>query len=459
MANSSSGRPPATRAFLIGLALLVLGVVGTLVWQEYESRFVYAVSVDGEVLGHVATKDEWHRILEETRAWATEKMGCSVVLRSDVELRRVLPEDGPAALATESLAEACRQKLKFVAEAWALVVDGREVAYLKTEAEAKQVVPSLLEDYRRGILAKGNTVLLEVRLEETVTVRRAEAPVAKVGDVAQAKSILLRGTDRVEEHVVAKGESLWSIAKAHSLTVDDLRKANPSIQNVNLLRVGQKINLIVPDPYVTIRSTERYTYSRYLGFPEEVRQDDTKWPWESHVLKAGVSARNEVTVEIDRTNGAETARRLISEKPVSSASAQIYVLGTKVWPVNPSGLVWPTLGRLTSYYGWRGSRFHHGIDIGAPTGTPVLACRGGTVTYAGWKGNYGRLVIIDHGDGMESWYAHLSSFSVSVGQTVKKGDPVGLVGVSGRTTGPHLHFEIHVNDSSVNPLAYYPRGG
>lgn len=118
----------------------------------------------------------------------------------------------------------------------------------------------------------------------------------------------------------------------------------------------------------------------------------------------------------------------------------------------------PTQGQMSSYFGWRadpfgeGYRFHEGLDYAAGAGTRVVASRGGVVTYAGAAGAYGNLVTVDHGNGIETRYAHLSAIAVRAGQRVDTGQTLGRVGSTGRSTGPHLHFEIRVNGKAVDPL-------
>jgi murein DD-endopeptidase MepM/ murein hydrolase activator NlpD len=121
-----------------------------------------------------------------------------------------------------------------------------------------------------------------------------------------------------------------------------------------------------------------------------------------------------------------------------------------------SGWIWPANGPVTSEYGMRWGRMHEGIDIGAPTGAAVVAARAGTVTFAGRMGGYGNLILIDHGGGYTSAYAHLSAFSAGAGQQVSQGQRVGSIGCTGSCTGPHLHFEVRVNGSARNPRQYLP---
>jgi murein DD-endopeptidase MepM/ murein hydrolase activator NlpD len=121
--------------------------------------------------------------------------------------------------------------------------------------------------------------------------------------------------------------------------------------------------------------------------------------------------------------------------------------------VSASGFIWPVNGVVTSGFGWRWGRMHEGIDISAPTGTTVRAVASGLIIYAGWMGGYGQIVVIDHGNGLATAYAHLSSIWIG-GGSVSQGQGIGAVGCTGSCTGPHLHFEVRVNGSAVDPMGY-----
>jgi murein DD-endopeptidase MepM/ murein hydrolase activator NlpD len=121
--------------------------------------------------------------------------------------------------------------------------------------------------------------------------------------------------------------------------------------------------------------------------------------------------------------------------------------------VSASGMIWPVGGAVVSGFGWRWGRMHEGIDIAAGYGTPIQASASGNVIYAGWMGGYGNLIIIDHGNGVATAYAHQSSFVVG-GGPVSQGQTIGYVGCTGHCFGPHLHFEVRVNGAAVDPLGY-----
>jgi murein DD-endopeptidase MepM/ murein hydrolase activator NlpD len=157
---------------------------------------------------------------------------------------------------------------------------------------------------------------------------------------------------------------------------------------------------------------------------------------------------------------AEQKREYLEEAAALEASqaqvvATIQSAASSSYDSTPSasGLIWPCPGPITSGYGMRWGRLHAGIDIGAGYGTPIRAAAGGTVIFAGWMGGYGNFVIIDHGGGLATAYAHQSSIAVG-GGAVSQGQVIGYVGSTGHSTGPHLHFEVRVNGSAVDPLGY-----
>ena len=121
-------------------------------------------------------------------------------------------------------------------------------------------------------------------------------------------------------------------------------------------------------------------------------------------------------------------------------------------PASPLGVAWPIHTRVTSPFGPRGDRFHEGVDLAATQGTPVGAAAPGVVTFAASNDGFGNVVVVAHGSGVVTLYAHLSRFEVAPGTHVSTGDVVGLVGATGDATGPHLHFEIHVRGAAIDPL-------
>lgn len=144
----------------------------------------------------------------------------------------------------------------------------------------------------------------------------------------------------------------------------------------------------------------------------------------------------------------------------NASISKLYKAFPKQWQVNVRPSLWPVAGRISSPFGGRSDPFssegaiHSGVDLEAHSGTPVRATADGIVSFAEWSGQYGKLVIVDHGNGMQTYYAHLSQFEVITGQEIRRGDVVGKSGGTGRATGPHLHYEVRMRGTPVNPYPY-----
>lgn len=173
----------------------------------------------------------------------------------------------------------------------------------------------------------------------------------------------------------------------------------------------------------------------------------------SDALEARIADYQREADAVAATENGLTA--LIQQKQAARASRSAADPGTD-GRVSGAGLIWPVRGPVTSGFGYRWGRLHAGIDIGAGTGVPIRAAKGGEVIFSGTMSGYGNVVIIDHGRGFTTLYAHQSRIAASDGQSVGQGEVIGYVGSTGRSTGPHLHFETRVNGSPQNPRNYLP---
>jgi murein DD-endopeptidase MepM/ murein hydrolase activator NlpD len=190
---------------------------------------------------------------------------------------------------------------------------------------------------------------------------------------------------------------------------------------------------------------------------EQVRSVERTLFLQKHQLATARSSRRESLIQVN-----ESKREFLHEAAgLSAASAALAARiqgssGYSPADSTPSaaGLIWPVNGPVVSPFGMRWGRMHTGIDIGVPYGTPIHAAASGRVVYAGWMDGYGNLVAIDHGRGLSTAYAHQSQIGVSLGQTVSQGQVIGYVGCTGHCFGPHLHFEVRINGTPVDPMGY-----
>jgi murein DD-endopeptidase MepM/ murein hydrolase activator NlpD len=236
-------------------------------------------------------------------------------------------------------------------------------------------------------------------------------------------------------HVLASGETLSGIVSRYGISLEALVGANPDLSSLDRLPIGVEL-LIPPGEGLVVQLEHPSLLTDLLA---------------AHAADPVAVARaNALRSPFDLRPGMLLFLPAVEPTAALARLAQVREAENRY--------VWPVHGRLTSYFGRRNlgmgtAAFHRGIDVAAPTGTPIVAARSGTVTYAGWSARgYGNLVRIRHAGGAETWYAHASRVLVSVGQHVDQGQRIALVGSTGLSTGPHLHFELHVGGSATDPL-------
>lgn len=300
--------------------------------------------------------------------------------------------------------------------------------------------------------------LKEMSFGEKVEISEAYVSKAWITDPEEAADQITKDSAKNEIYEVKSGDTLSTIANGHGLYVKEVLALNSGLSENTVLQIGDEIIITVPQPELTVVTVEQSTYEEeYFGEVEYVYNDDW-YTTKSVVLQEEAAGYHEVTAMITKRNGVEESREMIDEVVMREPVNKIVEIGTKTPPTYIKPL---SGGRQTSGYGKRkaptkgASTNHQAIDWATPTGTAIWASSGGTVSVAGWQSGYGYVVYINHPDGNQTRYGHLSKLLVSVGQKVKQGQKIALSGNTGRSTGPHLHFELRVNGRPVNPYNYF----
>lgn len=250
---------------------------------------------------------------------------------------------------------------------------------------------------------------------------------------------------------VQPGDSLWTLARRHDSTVAAIASAN-AIDPQATLRLGQ--TLTIPGRYAAVASADGSVPA--LGGPAaseiQVGPGESLWT---------IARRHGTTVNaLMELNGLTSDRLQVGQSlrvlPGNAPSQALAAAAAPQATVPSSGMVWPLVGQITSRFGYRrlrigGTNMHYGVDIDGNVGDPIRSATAGTVTFSGWRGGFGYLVIVENGN-TEYFYAHASQLLVSVGQQVEPGQLIARVGATGNVTGAHLHFEIRVEGTPVDPL-------
>lgn len=308
------------------------------------------------------------------------------------------------------------------------------------------------EDYELGIMSMDFPDKVEV-----VEVYLPESQLAPLGETIDQ---VIMEQETASIYTVESGDTLSEIAIKVNIPMDKIVEMNDSLADTNsMLRVGQELVITVPEPKLSVRRVEQNYYEEIYDADVIIIDVDEWFTNQTEILQQPSAGFRKVIADVTYLNDKQIGKEIIKEEIVMEAVPKIMKRGTKIPPtyIKPiSG------GRLSSGFGRRtapkkgASTYHKGVDWATPTGTAVYASCGGTVAKAGWGSGYGYVVYINHIDGKQTRYGHLSKVLVSTGQTVKQGDKIALSGNTGVSTGPHLHFEILVNGSQVDPFKYVP---
>ena len=348
------------------------------------------------------------------------------------------------------------ESIKLV-DGWGISVGEEHIVFLASKAEAEEVLENVKMNY---LPEGGEATILNAEFIEPVGLSCEAVLPGSLSSPEEAFAALTEGKETIQEYEVRKGDNYWDIAVRNDLTVDELMLINGAENNK--LQIGDILKLNRTVPLLSVKATICAVGEESIPYGTVYKDNSEAWQGQNKVLSAGVKGSMEVEYEIDQINGVAVERRVLSETVIADPIDQIVEKGTKAIAASrgagdnakSGALAWPIRGKINSPFGSRSRGFHSGIDIQAKTGDPIYSAAAGTVIMASYSGGYGNLVTVDHGDGLTTLYAHLSKINVKVGQVIGDQELVGLAGTTGRTTGPHLHFEVRINGSPVNPVNY-----
>lgn len=339
--------------------------------------------------------------------------------------------------------------LEFKVPGAAIMVNSKAVAYVESKASANSLLEKLKKEY--GQPEAGEKVV-DVSFAEKVSVKEEKIPAKRLMSADKAFDLICTGTSNPEKYIVKEGDNLWLIARRNDMYVADIVKAN-RLTTENL-QLEQELILVKSKPYINVVTQVEGEKIEQIPFQTEVLVDKN-FPRSIRVKTEGQNGEKHIVYKASKRNGLIEKTDIIEEKILKQAVNKVIVKGTQVTMVASRGgggsgsLDWPTYGPITQYF--KGSA-HTGVDIGGKTGQAIRAADSGYVSFAGYQGGYGKFVIVNHGNGIVTRYAHCSSINVSTGQKVGKGETIAALGSTGRSSGPHLHFEVLVNGSFTNPL-------
>lgn len=254
--------------------------------------------------------------------------------------------------------------------------------------------------------------------------------------------------DRPIEYIAQEGDTVLKISQKFHVSPNTIIKNNVPSKVNDIIEPGTKLSILPVDgiahPVAKSETIAELSKRYKVGIQEILDANQLENP---HMI----AEKQRIIIP----NATELKHR---PKPVMQAIKDAQRTGSNAsLAKTPTGrrLSWPAAGIVSSGFGWRWFRMHNGLDIAGPVGTSIKAVKEGRVVYSGWMGGYGYCIDIDHGNGITTRYGHNSSLNVQVGQYVARGQVIAAMGSTGHSTGPHLHFEVHVNGSPVDPRGHF----
>ncbi|MEM6429705.1 MAG: LysM peptidoglycan-binding domain-containing protein [Deinococcota bacterium] len=326
------------------------------------------------------------------------------------------------------------------------------LANTRIDVGQRLLLPSSADTVPESYAVRAGDTLYDIAVAFDMTTDELIARNDLDGSIIQVGQLLtLRDSTPLEplQITATAGDSLWGIANSHDVSLRALREANDLVASY-VLQPGDTLS--IPGRFASVGQAD---VGGNAPRTVTVARGDTL---------SAIASRNGTSVTaLMSANSLQSTRieagQVLRVVPGSQLQPAALVAAAPAPPAPPAtvnGVVWPLSGLITSRFGYRrlrigGSNFHTGLDIDGEIGDPIVAAAAGTVTFSGWYGGYGQLVIIQSGN-VEYYYAHASTLLVDEGAQVQAGQRVALVGITGRVTGSHLHFEIRVDDKPIDPL-------
>ena len=444
------------KGMLMVFSIVMMAILGAAGVLNYCTAYEY--SYNGQKLGLVKEKDDVLQITDLVQTALTEEKNMRIVIdaKDDITFHRKLALDESQIDNTEQVLKRLTYMGDLKVKATGIYVDGKKIGAVQDRKTAEQTLKDVADKYTK---TDDNIEVEKVSFLEKVEINPCSTDLQDLHSEKEMVDLLCTSGEKDTVHKIVAGDTLHSIAKKYDVTEDQLLADNKNI-NSKKLDVGSSIVVKQQAPVLTYEVVEKVTYDKVVKHEVEEQKSGDIYEGVKETKQAGSDGLSEITARVTMQNGKKVKEENLVTTVKTEPVKEVVLVGTKERPptVGSGKYAWPLKGgyHQSSGFGSRWGRAHQGIDLACSVGTSVYAADGGTVTRAGYSGAYGNLVVIDHQNGQETRYAHNSKLLVKVGDKVYQGQEIAKSGSTGRSTGPHLHFEIRFNGEPRNPLNYLP---
>lgn len=437
-------------------SLMVISVISCIMLLIFNKQTVYEYSYNGRVLGYVESQETVTQTLDVAGKQLSDLNAADITFRAyDNVLFRPVSAQKKDIDDADTVVNKLTYMTDLEVDASGIFEDGKLSAVVENSETAKAVMKEVLSNYENP---DNGMHIIKSEFAGKVETKPITVMLKSIQSFEQAKQSALDGGEMELQHIVNEKETRASIAKMYNADKSAIMNLSEGTKAANKEpSPGDKIEVKAEAVPLRVRTVEQGKRIEAVKYETEKKETKELYKGDREVKQKGEYGRQVVTGKITKVNDKEVKRDIESTEVIKEPVTKIILIGTSNRPKTaPTGhYILPVRTyTVTSYFGGRWGRMHEGLDFGAPTGTPIYAADGGTVTNAGGYGGYGLCIDINHEKGRMTRYGHCSSIVVSNGDKVYQGQLIGYVGNTGNSTGPHLHFETRQNGTALDPLKY-----
>lgn len=461
---------------------------------------VYNVYLDGKLLGSINSRKSLEKYIDKEQKELKEEFNVDkVYIPNGIDIEKCVTHEAKI-LSEKEIYNKIKENKSFTIKGYVVSIKDANNNEIKVNVLDKDmfdkavnkvlrvfVESKAVEDYKNETQKEIETTgsLIEnIYIDEKITITESFVSTDEIiftDEATLTKYLLFGSLDKDEEYVVKPGDTIETVAFNNKLGVEEFLIVNPEFTSSNnLLSVGQKVSIALIDPVFSIVVEKHVVEDMDKPFETVTKNDSSMYVGTTKVQTQGTNGVQRVTSKVKYVNGEPRPAIITNSTTIVEPINKVVLKGTKQYETGYTGggvpaqvggsWGWPTVYPyiVTSEYKYRWGKLHAGIDIsGCGFGSPIYSIGSGVVTevvsscpgqgYYGSRcgGGYGNVVYINHGNGVVVKYAHLNTVTARVGQTVSRGQVVGTMGNSGSSTGTHLHFEVRVNGTAINPRNLY----
>ncbi|PRX65058.1 murein DD-endopeptidase MepM/ murein hydrolase activator NlpD [Cohnella sp. SGD-V74] len=452
------------KVWLAVVFFIIVITIGLGLWVSIQTKEIFNISINDEYLGSTSTPDIVKNWVDAEKLEFEMQFPDVQYSSSKIEITPQRKFMGK--INDDKVLKEIAELFSIEASGYKLLVEGKVVGTVKNKQIAQKALTTIESMYdpknlKQEVMTlsyknkqESKTELKSIKIVESIAFEKVTVDPSELLTENQLLRVLRGSNEKNIIYQVKAGDCISCLAQKFNISQKDILANNPWIKN-DFIGIGDELDLTVNRALLSVRTEEISNETVSIPNGVQVTYDESMRRGTSKVINPGKPGLKKITINTIKVNGELVDEVLVGAEVIIKPIEKQIVQGSKVIPgIGTGSFGWPIVKpQITSEYGKRWGRQHEGIDT-VSTNRNIFAADSGKVIYAAKNSGYGNHIIIDHQNGYQTLYAHLSKINVKRGDLIEKGDVIGIMGNTGRSTGVHLHFEVEKNNKQQNPMKF-----